>query len=134
MQIALSHKHSIGIFEAQKINFAKQNKAQKIYPVLIKNRVCKQAFLRILLFGVILIENCKEQPFPDERNTSSPCLISYTRVNFMPSHLNESSIPPLKTRRVLQTTPFNWETIPTDLMKQNETLEVIHFFSLDFWD
>ena len=32
MQIAPSHKHSIGIFEAHKINFAKHNEAHKNLP------------------------------------------------------------------------------------------------------
>lgn len=32
MQIAPSHNHSIGILEAQKINFAKHNETQKNLP------------------------------------------------------------------------------------------------------
>ena len=32
MQIAPSHKHNIGIFEAQKFNFAKHNEAHKNLP------------------------------------------------------------------------------------------------------
>ena len=38
MQIAPSHKHSIGIFEAQKINFAKHNEAHKNLPHAYKKK------------------------------------------------------------------------------------------------
>ena len=39
VQIAPSHKHSIGIFEAQKINFAKHNEAHKNLPNAYKKNV-----------------------------------------------------------------------------------------------
>ena len=39
MQFTPSHKHSIGIFEAQKINFAKHNEAHKNLPHAYKKRV-----------------------------------------------------------------------------------------------
>ena len=38
MQIAPSHKHSIGIFEAQKINFAKHNEDHKNLPHACKKK------------------------------------------------------------------------------------------------
>ena len=46
-QIAPSHKHNIGIFEAQKIYFAKHNEAHKIYPMLIKI-TCRCDFVFLL--------------------------------------------------------------------------------------
>ena len=54
MQIAPSHMHSIGIFEAQRINFAKHNEAHKNLPHAYKktciggNTVCT-VFLKVLL-------------------------------------------------------------------------------------
>ena len=39
MQITPSRKHSIGIFEAQKINFAKHNEAHKNLPHAYKKNV-----------------------------------------------------------------------------------------------
>ena len=56
VQILPSHKHSIGIFEAQKINFAKHNEAHKNYPMLIKKRVYRDLFLLIFTNDFIFVK------------------------------------------------------------------------------
>ena len=52
MQIAPSHKHSIGIFEAQKNNFAKHNEAHKNLPHAYK-KMCNEISQNALLLRKI---------------------------------------------------------------------------------
>ena len=51
VQISPSHKHSISIFEAQKINFAKHNKAHKIFPHAYKKKTCNVSFFEPFTFS-----------------------------------------------------------------------------------
>ena len=48
VQIAPSHKHSISIFEAQKINFAKHNEAHKNLPHAYK-KMCRMKVIKALV-------------------------------------------------------------------------------------